>query len=96
MTGAESIDWGAYEQPVPLAHQPLLPVPVRRPRRKRYRFIIDLDVNPDKVRDGRNPRAWPAAIIRAYLRVALSAMHGHVQTRVVWVSGFRREVSDAD
>ena len=72
---------------------PLLPT-FPRPRRKRYRFVLDVEVDTDAVRRGHNPRAWPAAIIRQHLTAALQALGGHVQTQVTWLSGYRRDVSD--
>jgi hypothetical protein len=52
------------------------------------------DRSADVVRRGHNPRAWPAAIIRTYLRSALWTMTGHVRTHITWVSDYPREVPE--
>jgi hypothetical protein len=62
---------------------PLLPT-FQRPRRKRYRFVLEMEVDTDALRRGHNARAWPAAIIRQHLTAALQALGGHV--RFAWTA----------
>jgi hypothetical protein len=65
-----------------------------RPRRTRYRFVVDLEVDPDRVRDGRPSRVWISKIVGAHLRAALGTLSGHLSADVTWISGYRREVRD--